>query len=153
MRKYTKRLCFTVAAIGALLFVGRASYRDYRDFPAAPDAPPEAIADVLQATHTPCYVYPLGGIIDTEELWRIDGSPSTVASIIRKLDLTESKVIPEAFWHMPPYYWPRTRTVGMKAYFSAGFPLEGGRGDDGRHYFLLHDTKNNRAYVWLKDNF
>lgn len=142
--------CLTVAAIGALLLVGEAALHD---FPAVPASPPERIAAAIQGANTPCYVYlQSSSPFSREELWRIDGSLSTIASIIRTLDLTESKVIPEAFWHMPPYYWPRARMVGMQAYLSRGFPLDGGW-PDGSYYFLLHDTKNNRAYVWFKDNF
>ncbi len=31
--------------------------------------------------------------------------------------------------------------------------MDDARGDDGSHYFLLHDTARSRAYVLVKKNF
>lgn len=124
----------------------------YRDFPAIPNSRPAQIEKALYGKGARCYVYSLGGFIDREYLWRIDGAPDAIAAVIEELEMEEAKTIPDSFWKMPPYYWPRKLSEGAKPYGSAGF-VNKEHGHDGEHYFLLHDTKSNRAYVWFRDNF
>lgn len=123
-----------------------------RDFPAIPDSAPSHIEKALSGTDARCYIYSLGGFVDSEYLWRIDGSPEVIAAVIAELGLKESRSIPASFWKMPPYYWPRRLSDSATPYRSANF-VDDGRGPDGPHFFLLHDTKSNRAYVWFRDNF
>jgi hypothetical protein len=140
----------TVLFVIAAIFVAAICW--YRDFPAIPNSRPVQIEKALYGKRARCYVYSLGGFINREYLWRIDGSPAAIAAVIAELEMEEAKTIPVSFWKMPPYYWPRQLSEGAKPYGSAGFVNEE-HGNDGEHYFLLHDTKSNRAYVWFKDNF
>ena len=59
---------------------------------------------------------------------------------------------PPRFWTMPPHYWPRAMPEGAAAFSSPEFDGEG-RGRDGSYYFLVHDARARRAYVWYKSNF
>lgn len=140
----------TVLIVTAGLIV--ASICWYRDFPAIPNSRPAQIEKALYGKGARCYVYSLGGFIDREYLWRIDGSPAAIAAVIEELEMEETGTVPVSFWKMPPYYWPRQLSDGAKPYRSAYF-FDDGRGPDGPHFFLLHDTKSNRAYVWFRDNF
>lgn len=140
----------TVLFVTAGLFAAATCW--YRDFPAIPNSRPAQIEKALYGKGARCYVYSLGGFIDREYLWRIDGAPDAIAAVIEELEMEEAKTIPDSFWKMPPYYWPRKLSEGAKPYGSAGF-VNKEHGHDGEHYFLLHDTRANRAYVWFKDNF
>jgi hypothetical protein len=147
----TRKAKVTISIIGATatLLIGAAWYFD---FPVSEDSPPRPVAKVLDGRNAHCYVYSLGGFIDQEFLWRIDATPETISSVLRSLEMDESENIPKAFWRMPPYYWPRTLSRDMKAYRSLNF-MDDSRSSDGDHFFLLHDTKMNRAYVWFKQSF
>ena len=136
-----------ILVILALIGWGR-----HLDILALPNDPPFEIKALLAEKEARCYVYYLGGFIDSEYLWRIDANPEVIISIVHELNLGQSKNVPRAFWQMPPYYWPRSLSTNMKAYKTPDFPGEG-RGNDGDYYFLLHDKSNNRAYVWYKRNF
>lgn len=144
-----RKATIILSIIGALVVIWAGWHFD---FPAVADAPPWPIAKVLEGTSVHCYVYPLGGFIDKDFLWRIDGTEASIASVIRALDMKPSATIPKAFWSRPPYYWPQAQRNGMIAYRSSGF-ADDNRGDDGEHFFLIHDTDTNRAYVWFRDNF
>jgi hypothetical protein len=98
------------------------------------------------------YDYDLGGFIDREYLWRIDGPPAVVAALVAGLGLAPAPAVPEAFWRMPPADWPGAMPADGEAFASPDFTAEG-RGRDGLHYFLVHDRRAGRAFVWVKDNF
>jgi hypothetical protein len=135
-------------AVGVLLLFGAW----YLDFLAIPSALPHPLEKLPSRTNLRCYVCSLGGFIDREYIWRLDGPPDAISSVIKHLEMQESETIPKAFWRMRPYYWPRMLTDGMKPYRSSDFN-DDYRGSDGEHFFLLHDTKANRAFVWFRDNF
>jgi hypothetical protein len=137
-----------------LAFVGLV-HAHYSDRPARQDALPAVLSHVLStnaAGVTAFYLYDRGGFIDTEWLWRIDATPDVVTAIVAGLQLRPVPAVPHDFWRMPPHYWPRARPAGALAYQSRSFSADQ-RGPDGSHYFLLHDKTQDRAYVWVKDNF
>jgi hypothetical protein len=84
------------------------------------------------------YHYDLGGFIDSEELWRIEASPTNS--------------VPPTFYAMSPIGWPDALPPGGEAFQSTGF-VGDDRGHDGMHYFLLHDKQQGKAFVWVKQNF
>lgn len=43
-------------------------------------------------------------------------------------------------------------TAPRRRFGTAEFRAEE-RGPDGEHYFLVHDTSRDRAFVWVKSNF
>lgn len=127
----------------------------YIDWPTRPDPLPRELQEVLGTDSTDvlgCYVYDLGGFIDREWLWRIDGPPDLVTRIVTALHLRRADRVPPMFWRMPPHYWPRSQAARGEAFESAAFPADG-RGPDGPHYFLMYDPGRARAFVWFKNNF
>ena len=142
------------AGVVFLGFIGIV-YAFYTDRPARPDALTPELREALGrsgADAVSFYRYDLGGFIDSEWLWRIDARPELVARVITAFGLQGTKKVPAAFWRMPPHYWPRTMTPSAAAFRSPQFSAVN-RGPDGSHYFLLHDKAQNRAFVWVKDNF
>ena len=124
----------------------------YFDLSGIPSAIPHQLEALPKKTNLRCYVCSLGGFIDREYIWRLDGPPEAIAAVIKQLEMQESATIPKSFWKMRPYYWPRSTSEGMKPYRTINFN-DDDRGSDGEHFFLLHDTKANRAFVWFRDNF
>ena len=124
------------------------------DFPAMADAPPYHLQKLgfKEGDQEKVYVHFIGGYIDTVHAWRIDGPPEMMQKVIEHLALKPSDTVPNEFWKVPPYYWPRSLQPGMIAYRSSQF-VDDERGPDGPHFFLLHDTNKNRAYVLFKENF
>ena len=142
------------AWIGAFAFIGLVAARSI-DLPAWPDPVPSELEHVLGAgAPSPAvYVYDLGGFIDHAWTWRLDGADAeTVARVTAALALQPVTEVPQRFWTMPPYYWPRALPEGATAFSSPSFDAEN-RGQDGYYYFLVHDARANRAYVWYKYNF
>jgi hypothetical protein len=122
-------------------------------------APPEALSPELAHTLgtnaslvTAFYRYDRGGFIDHEWLWRIDAKPEGIAMVVSGLGLRSTNTVPQGFWRMAPHYWPRSMPAGGEAFQSPMFSGDS-RGPDGAHYFLIHDKAQNRAFVWVKDNF
>jgi hypothetical protein len=143
-----------IAGWAAVLgFLGLVGAR-YVDLPAWADATPVELEGAWPAgAHLPAiYVYDLGGFIDREWLWRLDGDAGSVARVASVLSLERVAEVPPRFWTMPPYYWPRAMPEGAVAYSSRSFDAVN-RGQDGSYYFLVHDARANRAYVWYKFNF
>ena len=130
-------------------------YARHIDRPARPDQLPPELIDAVGAQGSGVaafYRYDLGGFIDHEWLWRIDGKPDVVARVVSSLRLQSTNAVPPQFWRMPPHYWPRSMPPDGEAFQSSAFSADR-RGPDGEHYFLLHDKTQGRAFVWLKSNF
>ena len=141
-------LCLLVAS---LVFIEMR----YVDWPARPDVLLYPLTNILQEDAgliDAFYQYDLGGWFDHQWLWRIDAHPDDISRIVARLDLKQTDEIPDAFWRMPPHYWPRSRGENIEAFQSARFIAES-RGQDGCHFFMLYDRTQGRAYVWFKDNF
>lgn len=144
----------TASAVAGLAFAALVVAR-HVDWPARPDALSPELAQVLGAEAPRVqafYRYDLGGFIDREWLWRIDAPPELLALVVSGLGLEPAGAVPARFWRMPPHYWPRAMPAGGEAFRSPRFPAEG-RGGDGEHFFLVHDRRQGRAFVWLKSNF
>ncbi len=101
---------------------------------------------------TAFYRYDLGGFIDTEYLWRIEAPPTTIAAVAHQLKLLPTNTVPSTFYAMSPIGWPDSLPTDAEAFQSKDF-LGDARGQDGVHYFLLHDKRQGKAYVWVKQNF
>ena len=141
-------------AVAGLVFTGLV-YARHVDWPARPDPLPTPLAEVLGGEVVrveSLYLYDLGGFIDHEWLWRIDAASELVALAVSRLGLEPTTAVPPRFWRMAPHYWPRAMPDGGEAFKSARFPADG-RGPDGEHFFLVHDRRQGRAFVWLKSNF
>lgn len=74
------------------------------DFPAIPDDPS---IDLLDSAETKFFSYSLGGFIDQASLWRIDADEETIKRAIAELELERTNAIPNEFWRVLPYYWPK----------------------------------------------
>ena len=122
------------------------------DFPAFQDSDEDAPASFSGSSSARFYSYSLGGFIDEEALWRIDGDRATIDAMLQALGLAKTDTIPDRFWRLRPYYWPKRSFSGAEAYRSHGFEADE-RGQDGVHYFAVHDPAKGRAYIWVKDNF
>lgn len=122
------------------------------DFPAFQDPETDGDAALFDFSSARFYSYSLGGFIDEESLWRIDGDQTTIEAALNGLGLARTDTIPEGFWRLCPYYWPKGSFSGAEAYRSPFFEADE-RGQDGVHYFAVHDPAKGRAYVWVKDNF
>ena len=140
------------AGVACTLIFG---YASYRDFPAVKDGIPVRLSNSLEGSRIvplAVYEYDLGGLIDHEWLWRIDGYAKGLSLLPKCLGLIQATSVPARFWHMPPHYWPRRLPPGAAIYESPGFAHET-RGDDGEYYFCVIDSKNGHAYIWYKSNF
>lgn len=144
MKRRLRLAALVVLAASALTLLSRLF-----DFPAFqdPDVPGH-----LDPGTTKFYSYSLGGYLDQEYLWRIDGDRVAIEAAISGLGLQRADSIPTEFWRFRPYYWPKKRPSGAVGYRSQLFEASQ-RGHDGIHYFAVHDPASNRAYVWVKDNF
>jgi hypothetical protein len=141
--------------LGAVVVFASIVYAQYVDLPTLSDPLPWALTPARGAKvaqFTAFYLYELGGLIDTQRLWRIDANSDMIAFVVSRLELQKVETVPQRFWRMPPYYWPRSMPTGAEAYQSPKFSGYE-RGPDGSHYFLLHVKTQDRAYVWVKDNF
>lgn len=137
-----------------LVFIGLV-YVLYADWLERPEPPAPDLTYALGTNASGIsafYSYDLGGIIDHEWLWRIDAKPDVIALVVRNFGMLDADAVPQEFWRMPPHYWPRSMPAGGEAFQSPMFPVDS-RGQDGAHYFLLHDKAQGRAFVWFKDNF
>jgi hypothetical protein len=88
------------------------------------DSLPPALSQALggNAAHVGAfYLHDLGGFIDSQSLWRIDAKPDVVELVIKELDLQSTQTVPQQFWRMPPYYWPRSRSASAEAFQSRCF--------------------------------
>lgn len=155
-RRTVRATLWVSLAAGAAVFVFIGFvYARYVDWPARPEPPAPDLADAL-GTHvsriSAFYSYDLGGFLDREWLWRIDAKPDVVAFVVRQLGMLNASAVPQKFWRMPPHYWPRSMPAGGEAFQSPMFPADS-RGQDGAHFFLLHDKAQGRAFVWFKENF
>lgn len=151
---HTTRIVKIAAWIGAFAFIGAVAAR-YVDLPARPDRVPKDLEHILGSgpAASAVYVYDLGGFIDHAWTWRLDNADAdTVARITSALGLQPMTAVPQRFWTMQPYYWPRALPDGATAFSSPSFDADG-REQDGDYYFLVHDVRANRAYVWYKSNF
>jgi hypothetical protein len=149
--RYAGELAACLLLIG---FTGMSLAR-YRDVPPRPDAIPTELSHALGTNAhqlAATYEYDLGGFIDHQWLWRIDATTEGIATVVASLKLRGTNAVPARFWRMPPSYWPRTMPPAGDAYQSEGFTAEE-RGQDGSHYFLIHDKVQSRAFVWVKLNF
>jgi hypothetical protein len=127
----------------------------YVDRPAHPEALSPELAHALGTNAslvTAFYRYDCGGFIDHVWLWRIDAKPEGMALVVSGLGLRSTNTVPRHFWRKPPHYWPRSMPAGGEAFQSPMFSGDS-RGPDGMHYFLVHDKTQNRAFVWVKNNF
>ena len=156
--RHTARSAFWIggAACAALaVFVGLVHAR-YVDRPAHPEPLPYQLTFALgpaASRVTAFYRYNLGGVfISSEGLCRIDAKPDVIAALVHGLGLQSTNAVPQRFWHMPPYYWPRSMSAGAQAFQSPAFSAEG-LGPMGTSYFLLHDRAQERAFVWCKSAF
>jgi hypothetical protein len=137
-----------------LTFIGLA-YARFTDRFAHPEALSPELAHTLGTNAslvTAFYRYDRGGFIDHEWLWRIDAKPEGMAMVVSRLGLRSTNTVPQGFWRMSPYYWPRSMPAGGEAFQSPMFSGDS-RGPDGAQYFLVHDKAQNRAFVWVRDNF
>lgn len=132
--------------VGVLVAGGLFGLSRFFDFPAIPDRKSSGFEGLR------FYSYGLGGFIDTQYLWRVDGDREAIESLMTRLKLQKTDAIPDEFWRVRPYYWPKKDFNGSEAYRSPSFSASS-RGRDGRHFFAVYDPDKNRAYVWLKDNF
>jgi hypothetical protein len=142
------------ACASCFVFIG-VLFARFVDWPANPETlPPELVDDLGTSTSlvTAFYRYDHGGFLDHEWLWRIDATPEAMTLVVGSLGLHSTKAVPRDFWRMPPHYWPRSMPAGGEAFQSRMFPGDS-RGQDGLHYFLVHDKTQSRAFVWVKDNF
>jgi len=142
------------ASAASLAFIALV-YACHVDRLARPEQLPSELTHALGAEASRVgafYRYDLGGFIDHEWLWRIHAKPEVIALVVAGLDLQPANAVPPRFWRMPPHYWPRSMPPGALAFQSRSFAGDR-RGPDGSHYFLLHDQKEGRALVWVKDNF
>jgi len=148
LKRFAISLLFIACAGFIFLLSGR------YDFPALADPPPYHLQKLgfVEGGEDKVYVYFIGGVIDTVHGWRIDAPPEMIQKVIAHLALTPSATVPDEFWKVPPYYWPRSLQPGMIAYRSSQF-VDDERGPDGPHFFLLHDRGKHRAYVLFKENF
>lgn len=136
------------------VFVGVVFVR-YIDRPAHPEALTPDLVRILGTNAslvTAFYRYDRGGFIDHDWLWRIDGKPEAIALVVSGFGLLSTNEVPRDFWSMAPHYWPRSMPVGGEAFKSPFFSGDS-RGQDGTHYFMVHDKLQSRAFVWVKDNF
>jgi hypothetical protein len=147
MKKKIRLAVLVVLAAGVLMLLSR-----LLDFPAFQDPYGYHIEGLLDPATTKFYSYSLGGFIDNESLWRIDGDRAAIESAIHGLGLQRADSIPREFWRLRPYYWPKKHFSGAVGYRSPLFEASR-RGQDGLHYFAVHDPASNRLYVWVKDNF
>ena len=123
------------------------------DWPATPDTIPYQLSTIVDARSLErFYAYPLAQYSDNQWLWRIDARPEVLASIATKSGMTPCANAPNAFWRMPPYYWPRTIPDGGRLYCTPSFP-SGSRGPDGWHFIMAVDVTRSRAFVWFINNF
>jgi hypothetical protein len=147
MKRRFRLVLLVIVPVGCLIGLSR-----LLDFPAIQDPRADGSDLFLHSSSARFYSYPLGGFIDQESLWRIDGDRTTIESGLFRLGLARTDTIPDEFWRLCPYYWPKGSFSGAEAYRSAVFEA-GERGQDGVHYFAVHDPAKGRAYVWVKDNF
>jgi hypothetical protein len=149
-------LKFTVAGIGVLIvllvaiFVLLSVYTQIPK-PMKAAALPRELSTFGQ-TVTSFQHYDLGGFIDSEYLWRIEAPASTIQAIIQQKQMSQTNTVPSAFYDMAVIGWPDSLPANAEAFQSRGF-LGDARGQDGMHYFLLHDKQKGQAYVWVKNNF
>lgn len=133
----------------------RVVFARFVDKPEHPDPLSSELVHVLgknASLVTAFYRYDRGGFMDHEWLWRIDATPEAIAMVVRGLGLRSTNEVPWGFWRMPPHYWPRSMPSRGEAFQSSMFSGDS-RGPDGAHYFLVHDKRQSRAFVWVKDNF
>ena len=123
------------------------------DLPAQPDDIKSDLGWALDSDGAgveAAYYYSLGGIaMGSERLWRIDADSKTISQLINNLELSSTPAVPDKFWNMQPYYWPRSMPSSGESFQSSKFLQMA----DGEHYFLLHDKTQGRAYVWIENNF
>lgn len=125
----------------------------FLDWPSIPNEVPYQLATIVDSKSVNRFCsYPLTSFIDSEWLWRIDARPEVLDSIATKSGMTTCATIPNAFWRMPPYYWPRAIPTGGQVYCTPSFPAHG-RGSDGWHFIMAVDVNRSRAFVWFKNNF
>lgn len=147
MKRRLRFLLLVVIPVGCLIGLSRLF-----DFPAIQDPDEKGAPGFVDSSSVRFYSYSLGGLIDEESLWRIDGDRTTIESVLNGLGLARTDTIPDGFWRLCPYYWPKGSFSGAEAYRSLFFEGDE-RGQDGVHYFAVHDPAKGRAYVWVKDNF
>lgn len=126
----------------------------YVDWPERPDDIPIALSQAVGSTSgiTAFHAYDLGGFIDREWLWRFEATDDALARVTSSLRLHPTATVPDQFWRMPPYYWPRSLPTDAQVYQSEAFTADG-RGRDGQHFLLVYDRHRRRVFVWFKDNF
>ncbi|WP_193214891.1 hypothetical protein [Luteolibacter marinus] len=147
MKKRLRIAALVVLAVGGLVGLSRLF-----DFPAFEDRDADEINGLLDPSISKFYSYSLGGFLDEEFLWRVDGDQAAIESMLLRIGLERTDKIPREFWRLCPYYWPKGSFSGAVGYRSAFFDAAS-RGQDGMHFFAVHDPSNSRAYVWVKSNF
>lgn len=142
-------LIFSVATV--MFFVGIVvSHR--LDFPSFPDEPPWQLEQAVGAKLAEIdsfSSYNFLGFLDTESLWRVKANPDIAEQIVQGLHVQSTKAVPQEFWRMPPWYWPRSLPENAELYQTAGFETVK-LGDDGNHYFVVYDKSKNTLFVWHK---
>jgi hypothetical protein len=140
------------------MFLRTTLYLYYIDWPARPAAMPAQLQYLTRddpSLVTNVYVHDLGGFIDSEYLWKIEGQPALVDVLVKKLELQavrDADEIPSGIWKQRPYWWNPRQAAGVRYFKSPGFVADE-RGVDGDHHFLIHDEEAGLFYVWLKANF
>jgi hypothetical protein len=153
----TRRSTFWVGIASCAVFILFlvVVYARHLDWPARPEQLPYTLANSLGAHASGVesfHRYDLGGFLDHQWLWRIDAKPNVIALVVGDLGLHRTNAVPQQFWRMPPHYWPRSLPPGAEVFQSLTFSTDS-RGSDGKHYFMVHDRTQERAFVWFKDNF
>lgn len=140
-------LCLAFA-IGTLFGVGpiytRAAWpREFRQMALAANSNP---GDVK--------IEGLGSFIDSAYAWRISVSPDRLQPILSNYSLKSiaAESVPSSFWRAFPLRWRPSQNANSRYYSTLNFPARS-RGNDGEHYFVMYDSRDERLYVWYKYNF
>lgn len=124
-------------------------------FPAIRDKPIACLEGIDGTGMADFYNYSLESYLalDKEHFVRINLNGTDPHRILSQgLKLAPAAEIPREFFARRfPWYWPKSRGPQMDGYTSPVFTPE--RGNDGIHFFAVHDRGRDRIYLWVKDNF
>ena len=144
----SRRMGLASVVIVGLYYVGR-----IWDFPAFADDP-EKSGFSKEMGIEGFYRYSLGGLVEFDELWRVDGRCDRVAARLEeKYEVQLVSELPEGFFQMRPYYWPDEVPENGTMYASPGFSKAdrgAEKGPSGVHCVALVDREAERVYVWVK---
>lgn len=136
------------AALAVFIALLTASYVDWPEQPDTPRWPLSEMTADHRLTIDKFHYYPLSnGLLNYEELWRIDANTDVLEAIRSELRMRSSDTAPAQFWRMPPHYWPRSLPSEARLYSTLSFPADHYKGN---HYFMLIDVQRGRGLVWAK---